>query len=300
MSDKFRRGLSDKFLNQLLHGPAADILDACKKAGLDVRLRANYINVYSAGRSLARLECRNGLPQLVIHHKYVPNEKIGAYQGKREKAYCSFGVDADFATEYRAKLHSLVQRALPYQGPEEEIEFQLLNANTGSTGAFCLDRQIQVPGIRRKLDLIAVREDRPALVLIEVKRYPDPRIQHVAKQLHEYLEIFDPTGAGLRGDVAKSYKTVCEQMKELELPAPDPSLISEGMPVEGLVVLSDYNAHSKLLDRARAQASILQRPMYLWRPEPGDFKMPDASSWPPGDGSAGFMDVPALSPPKAP
>ena len=72
------------------------------------------------------------------------------------------------------------------------------------------------------------------LVMIEVKRYPDNRIQDVPPQLHEYLEIFDLARKGLAADVARSYRKVCEQLRALGLAAPDPSLVAAGMPVKGL------------------------------------------------------------------
>ena len=181
---------------------------------------------------------------------------------------------------YAAHLDTMIKRACRYAGPEEDVELRLLERNDSTAAVCCFDRQIQVPGIRRRLDLIGfLVGEVPALVAIEVKRYRDPRIQDVSRQLHEYLEILDPTQEGLRDDVARSYRTVCEQLRTLGLSAPDPTRITAGMPVKGLVIVSDYNPRSRLLPRAHELAAKLERPMYLWQPTGGQFVIPGPERW---------------------
>jgi len=281
MTGGFQRGLSDELLEELLGGPCAAVLRACLDAGLDVRLRDNYLNMYFRGRSLARIVGRRrGPAKLEIHHKYLAADRIGGFAGRRGKDYCGFDVDAHFAKAYVMDLDAMVARASDYAGPEEDVELRLLESNGSSATVCCFDRQIQVPGDRRKLDLMGLRGGAtPALVAIEVKRYPDPRIQDVPQQLHEYLEIFDPTRDGLRVDVAESYRLVCHQLRALGLPAPEPTRINAGMPVEGLVIVSHYNDRSRLLPRAHALAAKLDRPIHLWQPADGEFIIPAARQW---------------------
>ena len=281
MSREFRRGLSDSLLQNLLHGPSGTILRACRDIGLDVRLRDNSLNLYFRGRSLARIVGRHRLPaKLEIHHKYVVADQIGDCAGRRSGHYCAFYVDAAFAEVYRACLDTMIKRARRYAGPEEDVELRLLERNDSTAAVCCFDRQIQVPGTRRTLDLMGfVAGEVPALVAIEVKRYPDPRIQYVPRQLNEYLEILDPKQEGLRDDVARSYRTVCEQLRTLGLSAPDPTLITAGMPVKGLVIVSDYNSRSRLLPRAHELAVKLERPMHLWQLTGGQFLIPGPGRW---------------------
>ena len=281
MSKGFQRGLSDTLFRDLLHGPTGTVLRACRDAGLDVRLRDNYLNLYFRGRSLARIAggCRRPAT-LKIHHKYVVANTIGDRTGRRSKNYCEFDVDAAFAEVYAAHLHTMITRALQYAGPEEDVELRLLKRNDSRAAVCCFDRQVQVPGTRRTLDLVGLLAGHvPAFVAIEVKRYPDPRIQDVPQQLHEYLEILDPTREGLRADVARSYRTVCEQLRKLGLPAPDPKRITVGMPVKGLVIVSDYNPHSRLIPRAHECAANLERPMHLWQPADAEFLIPGPDRW---------------------
>ena len=169
----------------------------------------------------------------------------------------------------------MIERTRGYVGHEEDVEMRLLECNKGKVAVCCFDRQIQVPGTRCTLDLMGfVAGSVPTLLAIEVKRYPDRRIQHVPRQLHEYLEIFDPIQEGLRFDVALSYRKVCSQLCDLGLSAPNPTQVTAGMPVKGLVIVSDYNPRSRLLPRAHKLAAELERPMHLWLPAVGEFLIP--------------------------
>ena len=281
MTRPFQRGLSKKLLDDLRDGPCATVFRACVEAGLDVRLRADYVNLYYLGRSMARIVGRASLPaKLEIHHKYVAAGRIGGFAGRPTRSYLAFDVDADFAEAYATELDALIRRARKHAGHEENVELGLLRHNGDTADVCCFDRQIQVPGTGRKLDVVGLTSrGTPALVAVEVKRYPDNRIQDVPRQLHEYLEIFDPGREGLRADVAGSYRTVCGQLRRLGLSAPEPERITDGMPVRGLVVVSDYNPRSQLLPRAHELAAQLERPIYLWQPDPGEFAIPPPERW---------------------
>ena len=140
--------------------------------------------------------------------------------------------------------------------------------------------QVQVPDTRRTLDLVGVlTHGTPTLVAIEVKRYPDNRIQNVPKQLHDYLDILDPERTGLREDVATSYRIVCGQLRRLGRPAPAPERMTPGMRVEGLVIVSDYDSNSELLPRAHRLATGLERPIHLWQPKSGESAIPPSDQW---------------------
>ena len=276
MGKDFQRGLSSILLQELLNGPCRRILRGCGYAGLDVRLRDDYLSVYFRGRSVARIVGRGRRPtRLEIHRKYLAGDRIGDFAGRRIGDLCVFEVDADFAAGYVAHLNEIIERARCHVGPEESVELRLLQRNDSEAAVCCFDRQVQVPGTRRTLDLMGLAAgDVPALVAIEVKRYPDRSIQYVPRQLHEYMGIFDPKRAGLRADVAESYRTVSEQLRVLGFSAPDPTQITEGMPVYGLVIVSNYKPGSHLLPRARELAAKLDRPMYLWQPADGEFLIP--------------------------
>ena len=281
MTRAFRRGLSEKLLRDLRDGPCATVFRACVDAGLDVRLRANALNLYFQGRSMARIVGRSRVAhKLEIHHKYVVGDRIGEFAGRRSGSYLVFDIDAGFAATYAVGLAALIGHARGHAGDEENVELRLLQRNGGEAEVCCFDRQIQVPGTRRTLDIVGVTADgAPVLVAVEVKRYYDSRIQSVPEQLHEYLEILDPGQAGLREDIAASYRTVCGQLQRLGRPAPDRQRITAGMPVIGLAIVSGYNPRSKLLSRAHRLAATLDRPIHLWQPGSGEFAIPPPSRW---------------------
>ena len=282
MTGEFNRGLSEDLFQKFQDGPCATILRACVDTGLDVRLRPETVTAYYRGRSLARILGRKRRPiKLEINQKYVAADRIGAFTGRRSGSYLIFDVDAAFAADYVADLDALIQRAGEHVRREENVELRLLESNHAAAHVCCFDRQIQVPGTRRTLDVVGLTSGHtPTLVTIEVKRYPDDSIQSAPRQLHEYLEIFDPDQEGLRADIARSYRTVCAQLRGLGLPAPEPQRVTPGMPVQGLVVVSDYNPRSKLLRRAHDLAARLNRPIYLWQPKPGEFAIPPPERWP--------------------
>jgi hypothetical protein len=58
--------------------------------------------------------------------------------------------------------------------------------------------------------------------------------------------LLDPDGKGLRADIASSYRTVCQQARDLGLKACAPDLIQPRMPVVGLVALANYKSKSRL------------------------------------------------------
>lgn len=281
MSSRFRRGLSDDLFDDLMAGPCATVFRACVKERLDVRLRANAVNLYFGGRSMARIVGRNRPPhRLEIHPKYVVEDRIGEFAGRTSGSYLVFDVSAGFADAYAAELPALMLKASEHAGHEENVETRLLERNDRTAEVCCFDRQVQVPGTRRTVDIVGLTsKSAPTLVVIEVKGYPDNRIQHVPRQLHEYLEILDPDREGLRGDVAESYRTVCSQLRGLERTAPDPGRITAGMPVMGLVIVCDYNSRSKLLPRAHRQSAKLERPIYLWEARSGEFAVPPPARW---------------------
>ena len=280
MTRPFRRGLPDWLLEDMLDGPCATVLRACVDAGLDVRLRAGYVNLYSGGRSMGRIVGHRRVPhRLWIHGRYAAGG-IGGFAGRSRGSYLGFDVDSGFAETYARELPSLRERAADHAGREEHVEADLLRHNAGPDGVVCFDRQVQVPGVRGRLDVVGLTAgSAPALVAVEVKRYPDNRIQVAPCQLHDYLETLDRDGDGLRCDVAESYRTVCAQLRRLGRPAPEPERITARMPVAGLLVVSCYDRRSRLLSRAHGLAATLERPVYLWQPGPGERVIPPPEAW---------------------
>jgi hypothetical protein len=280
VSGVFDRGLSADFFAELTTGNSAALLAVCRQAGFDVRLRDDYLNAYAAGRSVARLAWRRGV-HLEIHRKYLHDD---AFPGVRRIArgdYAVFGVTPRLIAQFADQLVQIKRASEDHVRVEERSEERLLRDNAGGGPFVCVDRQVGVPGTRRYVDVVGVLGgDRPSLVLVELKRDLDNRIQEVPAQVARYLEIFSPEGRGLRADVATSLSRVASQLGQLGFPAPTPAVFEAGMPVLGLVVLVRYNPRSELLARAHVLAAGLPQPVWLWdAADDQRLRLPEQREW---------------------
>jgi hypothetical protein len=249
------RGLSADFMRELEGGPGARIIEEWKAAELDVRIRPRYLTAYDSGRMVGRLTHgpRVGV-RLEVHRKYLASTSAeSAATGPARGAYPWLEIDRRGAEIYVAALEAIRANAARHKKKEESWEAALLRANARPP-TWLIDRQVQVPGTERQVDLVGLSVDpEPAFVVIEIKRGKDNRLQDVAGQLREYMEIIAPDGT-LADDVAASYRLVTAQLARLGFAGPDPVLFHSGMTAVGLLVVCRPNPRSRLLGRARAQA----------------------------------------------
>ena len=252
---RFDRGLSAEFMRELEFGASARVIEEWRTAELDVRIRPGYLTAYDSGRIVGRLTHgpRVGV-RLEVHRKYLAaTEAESVAAGPESSAYRRLEIDEHGADIYLGALDAIRDNAARHQGKEELWEAELLRVNAGPP-TWLIDRQVQVPGIRRKVDVVGLSVDpEPTFVVIEVKRGEDPRLQGVARQLGAYMEILAP-GGRLADDVAESYARVTAQLTRLGFASPDPVLFHSGMTAVGLLVVCRPNPRSRLLGRARAQA----------------------------------------------
>jgi hypothetical protein len=280
MTRPFARGLSDAFMVWLGTARGRTLLELFRDDCFDIRLRENYFNVYEAQCSLARVEWVAGseTARLVVNRKYLAGTTL---QTDGPDDYEAFDVNDDFVGQYGELLPALRRTACELHGDEGLLEAKCLRDNRTGTPLLAFDRQIILPGRRDRLDVLAVAADRsrPLMVAVELKRGLNNDIQGVAAQTLKYMEMLDPDGAGLRPDVARAYQRVCSQLRVLGWEAPDPTLITPGMPVGGLAGLADYNAKSKLLGRAEAAAKNLVRPVGFCHLDMAKLVLPDPATW---------------------
>jgi hypothetical protein len=194
-----------------------------------------------------------GAPVLELHHKYATSLGAGIEQGQ----YRRYNATEALVHRWERNVEAVLAAARDaHPNPEGVWEERLIAANCNGP-LRVLDRQIQVPGIRRRIDLLAIacESNRPPVAaVIEIKRDLDNRIQYLPNQIAEYLCILAPKGEGLDATIANSYALVAKQMKDLGLIAPAPESITPGMPVTGVVVLANYREQSRLFGRAAKQA----------------------------------------------
>jgi hypothetical protein len=244
--------------------PLRGVLDACTRAGCDIRLREDEVHAYYDGNRIAGLSLRGSTPRLEVHRKYLVD---GIRHAKGAGRYVDLEVHAAFVEVWRDAVAEVIRKAKgTRRNPEGEWEHRLIRANGASRPVQILDRQVQLPGLRGKLDLLGVLHREAGgieLAAIELKHRLNNDIQDVPEQLARYVNMLQENGHGLRGDIAAAYQKVATQMRDLCLDAPAAEDIAEGMPVKGLVVLAEYNPRSELLDRARRAASKVPFPLYF-------------------------------------
>lgn len=259
----YARGLSDGFFAWLTGDVGRGLLDSFVDHGLDVRLRDDYLNAYRAGCSVARVEwrTRRKCPVLFVHRKFLIDAPLMAEHGPDD--YPAFDLTANGCDAYRRSLPEVLRAVEDHLGEEGRWEQRCVENNLEGTPLVVIDRQIVNGRPAVELDMLALATDssEPTLVAVELKRDLDNRIQHVAEQALKYVRMLDPSGEGLRADIASSYRTVCGQLRALGFKTCDPSLIRPGMRVVGLVALANYNPRSQLLGRALRAASQLDRPI---------------------------------------
>lgn len=279
---RFERGLDDRFMALVQRGPCEELLRAWKAADLDVRIRHNQLTAYDGGRAVGVLTWAPRVgPRLAPHHKYLRGtalEQIPPDSGTAGD-YPTRRVDERLLRAYLKELPMIRANARKYAGREEEWESELIRQNTGSS-CWLIDRQVQVPGVRRKADLVGLSlAPSTAFVVIEVKAGLDNTIQKAPDQLRRYIDILAP-GGRVREDVVTSYRTVVRQRRELGFPAPSEDLIQVGLPVEAVLALCAYNQRSELLGRARDRARALELNLGILQfPERSSLSIGSRSTW---------------------
>jgi len=281
----FHRGLKDEMFDWLQTGLGKELVDLFKDRKLDVRLRDNYLNAYAAQCSLAKVQWSNRTgASLTIHKKYFPGSPLAPQPNLNRDGnpYARFAVTPRLVEAYAEALCTIQKVvAAGYVKPEGKWEEDCSNANLEGTSLLVIDRQIVSGKPAARLDLLAIgsSDSGPFMVAVEMKRDVDNRIQEVPEQTAKYLRMLDPHGTGLRADVAESYRDVCRQLRALGLPAPDPCLVKEGMRVEGLVAIANYNRKSELLQRAFDLALGLDRDIRFCQISDTDLILPPEKKW---------------------
>ena len=281
----FRRGLQDSFFRWLRAGTGRRLIDRFKELRLDVRLRDNYLNAYEAQNSLAKLRWKpGGAVDLEIHRKFLRDSPLAGRPNLNSESnpYVRFDVTREFASAYVDALPDIQKLvATGYAKGEGEWEAKCCKANLRETPLLVIDRQIVSGKPAARLDLLAIGgcNSDSFMVAVELKRDLDNRIQEGPEQTAKYLRMLDPDGAGLREDVADSYRDVCRQLGVLGFEAPDPELVHTGMPVEGLVALANYNEKSELLQQAFDLALSLDREIRFCHINDADLVLPPEEEW---------------------
>lgn len=269
------RHLEPDFLKDLESGILSPLLKEIKAdADLDIQIRDNYINVYYKGYSLAKISPSKNGYEILAHQKINPSQRIQV-------------VTADDMRSYIGTIPTIKASILHLQKHSLEIEFEqlLIRANNyiekNNSEFFVVDRQYQDK--QNRFDLSGIfwpsigRRGNGSVraSVIEVKYGLNKDIALLHKQVQRYYDAIDksPTffeeiQALLRQKLdlglIRGTDERIHAMKSLKVINDIHSLVI-------LIVLIDYNPHSKLLNLGALkklpfanQVRILKTGMAIW------------------------------------
>lgn len=255
----FNRGLSPSFLDELVRGKFKNLVATVAASQMDLQIRDDYVNLYHNGLSLLRLSNRTERCdyRAHVHWKYLQGVDLPG--GHATGNYCQFDASDGFVDRYLAGLPQIRQNSEAHAKPEGSAEQDIVIRNHDDLAAVVvIDRQIQVPGIRRRADLMGLTvsvDGQMSFVLIELKRGLDNRIQDLTDQMGDYHQALAGEAHALRPDIQKAYRNVVRQKQALGLLPKSIQIPDEPLAVICLLALYDYNHKSELLDRLRQTAA---------------------------------------------
>ena len=279
---QFNRGLSAGFLAELVEGRFAPLVSRTRSAGLDLQIRDDYVNIYHQGRSALKLSERKRPPgyRASIHEEYLHDVSFDETPENRSN-YRNLGASEGFVEDYLRQLPLILANVEEHALPEGTVEQAIVAANCQSISSVVLiDRQIQVPGVSRKADLVGLAgADNDRFAIIELKQGLDQRIQDLISQIAQYHQVLTGPEGALRPEVHQAYRQVIEQKQKLGCLPEGVGLPSGQLPVECLLVLYDYNPRSVLLDRLRTAARESSLRVKLAMLPARQFVLPPEEDW---------------------
>jgi hypothetical protein len=281
--EKFARSLPKDFLTELQSGRFATLLAAVKERNLDLQIRKNYIDIYADGRCVLMLahQVKSDHYQARIHRKFLVNINLPDEQIANGN-YCIFNATPNYVRGYLQHFQAILQNSQDYAKDEATVEEKMIRVSlTPTAPVLFIDRQVIIPGIRLKVDLMGleVRAGKvDKAILVELKTGLDNRIQHLIAQTTRYCDNFSLNGF-LPDDMSNAYRKVVQQKQELGLLAQEIEFPETKLPVQFLVVLYDYNPKSQLLGRLEERARDCDLDIKLVQLKAGDYTLPSPDSW---------------------
>lgn len=218
----------------------------------DLRFRHSYLNLYSRGNSIAKIEFKPGCYEITTHVKFADGvfSKDKRFCGTVNGAYVSYQVHPKLITPFFQKtyLQKMASKVAEVDYSEEvEFEQLIIAENWGSKEWLIIDRQVQYPGLRgNRIDLLALKRNQDGVFhfhVVEVKMGNNLELkEEVAEQLERYLTLIKQNLQGWKDGYLKTVK----QMRSLGLlPQLDCDLLQIGDRVDGSVAVFGYPKAAK-------------------------------------------------------
>lgn len=241
----------------------------------DLRLRNNYLNLYSRGNSIAKIEPTSGCYKITIHVKFAKDvfskDNRFSNKGMVDGNYATFALDPKLVRPFFQKtyLQAMSKKVATVDHSEEgEFEQLIIADNWGSKKWIIIDRQVIFPGKRdNRIDLIALKRSEDGefhFHVVEVKMGNNPELREdVADQLTRYkASIRDNIDAYRSG-----YITTIKQLWALGLlPQLANDSIQIGDKVDGSVAVFGYrNAADAAIATLKAKHADIDVKYFAFR-----------------------------------
>ncbi len=277
----FVRVLPDEFKAELLAGANGKLLAKMVELGFDIHIRENSLIGYWGGTVLAQFG-RHPKGDLVVMVPRKLAEKVELPKRFGLKgSQCCYKVNDEFLEIFDDQWHHLKtasERADVKDGP---LEHKFMTANPGAAGVLPLDRQVQLPNHRAKLDCVAIEgEGEQRMLFVELKSGVSSDIPkaHISLEAF-YREATDASG-GLKDKLAEEYKNMLAQRTELGvLSKVTPDQVVPGMKLACVVALAHFRSESAAKDRLIDNAAKTDFPLYICQFAGSDARVPKQIRW---------------------
>lgn len=242
---------------------------------IDIR-KENYINIYSCGASIAKIEMKRGQkqPSAKTHPKYLGhNDYMDSryykerYDKKRDKIVYD-PIYQDCTYELENNLDRLIQRAYdiyvnrndkegknPENISEKKIQGQIImNSKPWYIDSEFAHRYEDSSQKTIRIDLVRIKNNK--IQFVELKRIQDGRMLHneedpeILTQIHEYKTFLSEN----KSDILDYYKKLLNIKSNLKLPLPIPKAMIDdiGIDTTPVLLVADYlSNNSKRIDRKK-------------------------------------------------
>lgn len=277
----FVRVLPDEFKSELTSGGNGQLLAKLVDLGFDVHLRENSVVGYWGGTVLAQFGRHpKGDLVLMIPRKLAQKIDFPKRFGLKG-SQCCYKVNDEFLSSFDThweELRAASERADVKDGP---LEQKFMTTNPGSAGVLPLDRQVQLPNNRAKLDCVAIeREGEQRMLLVELKSGVSSEIAKAHVSMEAFFKEATDGNGGLRDTIAQEYKKMLALRAELGIPSKvTPDQVVPGMPVTCLVALAHFRSESSAKDRLIDASSKVKFPLYLCEFAGSDARVPKTQRW---------------------
>ena len=276
----FVRQLSEALLLELSTGPFQSLIGKLVQAGIDLHLREGSLLGWWGGTVLVTIARHpKGTLCLMLPRKSVKKVELPKHYALKGSQACWLVDDALLAAldrEMRA-IKEQTERGDTRDGP---LEQKFMTSNPGSAGVIPLDRQVQVPNGRSRLDAVAVeKEGARRFLLVDLKNGASSELATAHVAAEQFYGAFSDGKGGLRQSYIDEYRAMIAQQTRLGIPSPDPDLLAAGMPVCCIVGLAHFRSESSLLSRLVDNAAKVKFPLYVVEFAGSDGRVPNQRLW---------------------